>query len=130
MNERIRRLRFEAEVIASLDHPNIVPLYEVGEHCGRPFGGTLQRVLERQPTPLRSYNHRVDRGLEAICLRCLEGEPGRRYDSAAALARDLERWMAGKPSRPGTLVTGSDSGGGTTGNESPLPSGRPWWDRC
>ncbi len=227
-DETFRRLRFEAGVIASLDHPNIVPLYEVGEHCGCPYlvlklipGGdlerhvprlrenpraaarllarvartvhyahlhgvlhcdlkpsnilldpqgephvtdfglakcveaesgmtqtglilgtpsymapeqisgrrsevtksadiyglgavlyklltgrppfqaetlyeTLQWVREREPIPLRSYNPQVDGELEAICLRCLEKEPGRRYASAAALARDLERWVAGK----------------------------------
>lgn len=51
--DEVRRFRLEAEVIAQLDHPNIVPVYDMGEHDGRPFfvmklaeGGTL---LERLP---------------------------------------------------------------------------------
>jgi hypothetical protein len=57
---------------------------------------TLRRVLEDEPPRPQLVNPRADRDLETIALKCLDRDPGRRYASAEALARDLERWLAGE----------------------------------
>src|SRR5579884_4319814 len=67
-----------------------------------PFKGetvleTLEQVREREPEPPRRIHAKVDRDLETICLKCLYKEPQGRFESAQALAEDLERWLGGKP---------------------------------
>jgi WD40 repeat protein len=74
-----------------------------------PFTGdssleTVRKILDHEPPRPRALNPAVSADLETICLKCLEKEPSRRYDSALALAEDLERWSRREPirARPST----------------------------
>src|SRR5690606_18075745 len=53
----------------------------------------LLRVRESDPQPPSHWNRKVPGDLEQICLRCLEKDPDRRYESAEAMADDLQRFL-------------------------------------
>jgi len=71
--------------------------------CGDPpfLGSTLletiRKVQEELPRSPRKLNPLVSADLEAICLKCLEKDPQRRYQSASEFQSDLIRCRDGLP---------------------------------
>ncbi len=73
----------------------------------RPFQeANLQSLLvkivsEPAPSP-RTVDKTIPKDLETICLRCLEKDPARRFQTAQELADELHRFLRGEPilSRP------------------------------
>ena len=79
MTDAIQRFRIEAEAVARLDHPQIVPIYEMGEHGGFPFislkliaGGDLERHIPRlrnDPRAIARLMREVARAVHYAHLR-------------------------------------------------------------
>jgi eukaryotic-like serine/threonine-protein kinase len=70
----------------------------------RPFVGAtplevLDRVRTEPPPRPTALAPGVPRELEVICLKCLEKDPARRYESAEMLANELKRFLSGNPGR-------------------------------
>jgi TPR repeat protein/serine/threonine protein kinase len=76
-----------------------VVLYEA--LTGRlPFDGTqihevVGAIMLSDPTPPRDLDSKIEANLEAICLVALERDPADRYPDGSAMAKDLERALAG-----------------------------------
>jgi hypothetical protein len=60
---------------------------------------TVLQVVSEEPVPPRRLQPQLARDVETICLKCLQKEPAKRYDSAHELAEDLRRCGAGEPIR-------------------------------
>lgn len=57
----------------------------------------FEQALLARFDPPSSIVPDVPRALEAICLKAMSREPGDRYESASALAADVERFLADEP---------------------------------
>lgn len=73
--DRLRRFEQEAKATSALNHPNILTVYDIGEHEGSPFivaelldGEELRERLNEGPIPLRKvteYAQQIVSGLSA-----------------------------------------------------------------
>jgi eukaryotic-like serine/threonine-protein kinase len=79
-----------------------------------PFRGsttaeTLQKVINAEPEPMARFNYELPIELEKIIRKCLEKQPGRRYQSAGELLvdlRNLRRDLAKRMSLPLARLSG------------------------
>ena len=66
-----------------------------------PFRGNrrmlVTQILRDDPPAPRRFDAALPRDLETICLKCLEKNAARRYQTAAELAADLRRWLDREP---------------------------------
>jgi serine/threonine protein kinase len=131
--ERIR-FRHEAESAASLQHPNIVQIFEVGEHEGQPYcvleyvaGETLRDLLRRGPQPpevaaeliallASALHHAHERGVihrdlkpANILLEAIESKPTLSAETAATteLATLVDSQPTPRWASPATIVAES-----------------------
>ena len=75
----VQRFYMEAESAAGLEHPGIVPIYEVGEHEGQHFfsmglvqGGSLNDLVQDGPLPPRQAAELIQVVAEAVQYRLLD----------------------------------------------------------
>ena len=91
---------------------------------------TLAQVAHDEPVAPGDSSRRCRATSRTICLKCLSKEPARRYASAAVLAEDLRRYLAGEPVRarpvgmhqPGRALGAAAAGRGRPAG--PLRGGR------
>ena len=63
-----------------------------------PFSGktrdeVIGQILHKEPKPPRRLNKRISTDLETICLKALERDPDRRYQTAGQMAEDLRAYV-------------------------------------
>jgi len=79
-----------------------VILYEMLTDCSPYPAPTISResisrhILKTPPLPPSSILREIDPDLEAVVLHALHKDPDRRYQSAAAFADDLDRYLKGE----------------------------------
>jgi len=62
-----------------------------------PIRETLEAILHADPQPLGDLVPPIDENLATVVATALRKDPARRYQSAAELAREIERCLAGDP---------------------------------
>ncbi|GJM43255.1 MAG: hypothetical protein DHS20C21_00970 [Gemmatimonadota bacterium] len=98
-----------------------VILYEMATGI-RPFQGdtpmsTITAILRDTPSPISSLNQRLPRHLGRIVKRCLEKDPGRRYQTALDVKNELENLREEITSGEITVPAAGPAAGGGGGRK-------------
>jgi eukaryotic-like serine/threonine-protein kinase len=68
-----------------------------------PFRGSQRmmvvQILDDEPPSPRKFQSSIPRDLETICLKCLEKDPEKRYQTSREVAEELRRHLRGEPIR-------------------------------
>jgi WD40 repeat protein/tRNA A-37 threonylcarbamoyl transferase component Bud32 len=78
-----------------------------GERTVSEWRAALEEAYHAPPPPVSTLRVGIPADFDAIIMRCLKADPTSRYQSAAALADDLHRFLHGYPveARPVGMVT-------------------------
>jgi tetratricopeptide (TPR) repeat protein len=63
---------------------------------GKELYQVLESVVHKEPLAPSRITKNLPSDLETICLKCLEKEPGRRYQNGRELAEDIARYLNGE----------------------------------
>jgi serine/threonine protein kinase len=68
------------------------PLYRAADHLT-----LMDQIKTQEPTPLREQDRTIPLDLETIVHKAIARDPARRYQTAALLSDDLQRFTEGRP---------------------------------
>ncbi|MBK8813739.1 MAG: serine/threonine-protein kinase [Acidobacteria bacterium] len=118
--DRLRRFELEAKATSALNHPNILTVYDIGEHDGSPFivaelleGEELRERLDEGSIPLRKvteYAQQIVSGLSAAHEKGIvhrDLKPENLFITKDDRVKILDFGLA-KLSEPGAVATGSE----------------------
>ncbi|NUM33361.1 MAG: protein kinase [Candidatus Brocadiae bacterium] len=64
---------------------------------GKNFSSILLQILHNEPIEPARLNPDIPDDLNAICIKCIEKNPSKRYNNARELAMDLDNYIHNKP---------------------------------
>jgi WD40 repeat protein/serine/threonine protein kinase len=114
--EQLARFRSEAAAVARLQHPNIVPIYEISDFQGNPYyslefaeGGSLSRYLDGTPLPPKTAARFIETLAGAIEAAHSQGIIHRDLKPGNVLLKQVQRsatqWLERSDGPAGFLDT-------------------------